>query len=192
MIRLDARQQWLILTTLALLMAVTRSHHFATLNFLPDASWAAFFAAGFYARSVLALPLLLTVAALADAVAIGVVGVSGFCVSWSYPLLIPAYAALWWGGRWFSRRAALSWCSLALLGGAAAVAAFVAELIASGSFYVLSGVVADPSWLGFGQTLVRYFPLSFLNFSLYLGLIAGLHGVLAILRQPAPGKAPNA
>lgn len=186
MLHFEARQQWLVFGLLAVLMTVTRSHHFATLHFLPDATWAVFFAAGFYVRKVLALPVLLLLAALADALAIFAGGVSAFCVSWAYPFLIPAYAALWFGGQWMARRSKLTGSALIALCLAVALSALVAELVSSGSFYLLSGVVAEPSWAGFGETLRSYFPRSLANTALYLGLIAGLHGVIAVLRQASP------
>ena len=42
---LSTRNQLLIGLALAVLMAITRGHHFATVN-LPSASWAVFFLAG--------------------------------------------------------------------------------------------------------------------------------------------------
>lgn len=186
MLQLETRQQWLVFGLLATLMAVTRSHHFATLHFLPDATWAVFFAAGFYLRSMLALPILLLLAALADAVAILAGGVPAFCMSWAYPFLIPAYAALWLGGRWMVHRAVPKWRAILSFCLALGSSAFLAELVSSGSFYLLSGVVTEPSWAGFGEALWRYFPRSLANTALYLGLIAGLHGVAAVLRQSSP------
>ncbi|HNI65868.1 MAG TPA: hypothetical protein PLK97_09005, partial [Pseudomonadales bacterium] len=47
-LRYSAATQWLIGLTLALLMAATRSQHFASLETLPSASWAVFFLAGLY------------------------------------------------------------------------------------------------------------------------------------------------
>ena len=51
---------------LAVLMAATRSHHFATALHLPDASWAVFFLAGVYLWRVSMLPALMAEAALID------------------------------------------------------------------------------------------------------------------------------
>ncbi len=46
MIPVSPRSALAIGLSLALLMAATRSHHFATALHLPDASWAVFFLAG--------------------------------------------------------------------------------------------------------------------------------------------------
>ncbi len=46
MLILSKQTQIVIGLVLVLLMAVTRGHHFATLNHLPGASWAVFFLAG--------------------------------------------------------------------------------------------------------------------------------------------------
>src|SRR5690554_3136356 len=50
---------WPIVLGLAVLMAATRSHHFASVTHLPDASWAVFFLAGFYLRPLWVFPALL-------------------------------------------------------------------------------------------------------------------------------------
>ena len=52
---LSTRTQVLIGIALALLLAITRGNHFATLN-LPSASWAVFFLAGVLLRRVGYLP----------------------------------------------------------------------------------------------------------------------------------------
>ena len=49
---------WPIALGLAALMAATRSHHFASVTHLPDASWAVFFLAGFISAA-LGFPALL-------------------------------------------------------------------------------------------------------------------------------------
>ncbi len=174
MFTLDRRQQWALVAVLALLMAATRSHHFATLKVLPDASWAVFFLAGFLITRWGVLVVLLVVAGLADAVAIGLGGVSDFCLSFAYPFLIPAYTALGLGGRWLGRVALPDGRLLPRMGLAIFASAFVCELIASGSFHFLSGVIAEPTLAGFGTALWRYFPRSLANFVLYLGFAAPL------------------
>ncbi|MGH8472507.1 MAG: hypothetical protein ACREVJ_08675, partial [Gammaproteobacteria bacterium] len=62
MITIAPRSALAIGLTLALLMAATRSHHFAATLHLPDASWAVFFLAGFYLRPLWVFPALLALA----------------------------------------------------------------------------------------------------------------------------------
>ena len=80
------RAQIVIGIALATLMAVTRGHHFGTLEHLPSASWAVFFLAGLYLSSRWVFPALLAEAALLDVAAVTWGGVDNFCVS-------PAYAS---------------------------------------------------------------------------------------------------
>src|SRR3954463_16098959 len=89
-----------IFLILALVMTATRVNHFAA---LPDASWAVFFAAGFYLRGHMrwAFPLLLALAVLIDFFVITGQGIdfwSHYCVSIAYWFLAPAYLAMWLGG----------------------------------------------------------------------------------------------
>lgn len=169
MTTLTPRQQTVIGLLLAAFMAATRSHHFAGLHHLPDASWAVFFLAGCLLRPAWAFAALSLLAAASDYVAITWGGVSSFCVSPAYVMLLPAYGALWLAGRWYAgrhrpRAAALAPFGFAALGGAAAC-----ELISSGSFYFYSGRFAEPTLAGFLPRLAKYFPHALEGLALYLG-----------------------
>ncbi len=181
MTTLTLRQQTLIGLLLAAFMAATRSHHFAGLHHLPDASWAVFFLAGLYLRAAWAFAALSLLAVASDYVAITWGGVSSFCVSPAYVMLLPAYGALWLAGRWYAghhseRIATLAPLALAALGGAA-----VCELISSGSFYFFSGRFADPTLAEFLPRLAKYFPHSLSTLAMYLGAAALAHAALAVL-----------
>lgn len=167
-----SRQQAVIGLALALLLALTRSHHWATLHALPDASWAVFFLVGIYLRPSWAVPVLMLEAALVDYLVITVGGVSDFCVSPAYGFLIPAYAALFLAGRVYARHHRLSWSALPWLLGCALGGAGLAELFSSGGFYFFSGRFADPVLAEFIPRLVRYFPATLSSLALYLGLAA--------------------
>ena len=104
MIPVRPRSALAIGLTLALLMAATRSHHFAATLHLPDASWAVFFLAGFYLRPLWMFPALIALAGVSDYVAIAGFGVNDFCASPAYGFLLPAYGALWLAGRWYAGR----------------------------------------------------------------------------------------
>lgn len=185
MLSLTSRQQLTIGAVLVLLMVLTRSHHWATLHALPDASWAVFFLAGVYLRSFWMAPVLMLGAALVDYVAITWGGVSGFCVSPAYWLLVPAYGALFLAGRVYARHHRLSWSALPWLLGCALAGAVLAELFSSGGFYFFSGRFAETGLAEFIPRLVKYFPLMLSTMITYLGLAAVIHVAVASLRGEA-------
>lgn len=154
---------------LALLMAATRSHHFASLESLPSASWAVFFLAGVYLSPLLALVGLLAEAALLDYVAITWGGVSSFCVTPVYFFLLPAYSSLWLAGRWYGQRHMQMPKMMPLLG-SLLLAGVVCELLSGGSFYFLGGRFAETSLMQFGQRLVTYLPPELFDLFFYVAI----------------------
>lgn len=179
MLNLTNRQQAAIGLMLTLLMLLTRSHHWASIHSLPDASWAIFFLLGVYVRPLWMVPALIAASVVIDYVAITWGGVSDFCVSPAYWMLIPAYFALFAGGRFYARGHSLSLPGLARLAGVALVAVALAELLTSGGFYVFSGRFAEPTLAGFGPRFATYFPRMLGTFALYLGVAAAAHVALA-------------
>ena len=171
----DSRSQILIGLALAGLMAATRGQAFAPLGqHLPDASLAAFFLAGFYLRPAWVFAALLALATLIDLTAIGWGGVSAYCLSPAYWLLIPAYATLWGAGRWYRsiHRPALS--TLPRLGALLIGAGVLSEAFASGGFYLLSGRF-EPTPIGFGYSLVSYLPGTLVALLVYVSAAAAIH-----------------
>ena len=108
MLNLTSRQQIAIGLALTVLMLLTRSHHWASIHSLPDASWAIFFQLGVYVRPLWVVPALIAASVGIDYAAITWGGVSDFCVSPAYWMLIPAYLVLFAGGRFYVRRHSLS------------------------------------------------------------------------------------
>jgi hypothetical protein len=192
-----------IFLILALVMTATRVNHFAA---LPDASWAVFFAAGFYLRGHMrsAFPLLMALAVLIDFFVITGQGIdfwSHYCVSIAYWFLVPAYLALWLGGSVLRRMyRGLGARELALLGASAIVAMTVSYAISNGSYYWLSD-----TWLAAGQ--VRSFGgwienlgdwyVPYLRTTLmYVGIGAVLHVAVTLAARsvasaPAHGTLPR-
>jgi len=166
---------WPIALGLAVLMAATRSHHFASVTHLPDASWAVFFLAGFYLRPVWAFPALLALAGVSDYVAIAWLGVSDFCVSPAYGFLLPAYAALWAAGRWYARHYRFRFSTLPSLALALAAGAAVCELLSGGGFYFFSGRFEETSFAEFGARLANYFPHALEGIALYIAAAMLIH-----------------
>lgn len=137
-----------LFTALAALMVATRFHHFGDALHLPDASMAVFFLGGLWLRRHLGFFAFLVLAVAIDWIAIQAQGKSFFehyCVTPSYAFLPLAYAALWYGGRWYAER--LQATPRALLGalGVGLIAASVSFLISNGAFYWLGGRYEDPN-----------------------------------------------
>ena len=172
----DTRSRLLIWLALAALMAATRGQQFAPLGqHLPDASLAVFFLAGFYLGSLRSFLALFAFATLIDLTAIGWGGVSGYCLTPAYWLLVPAYGSVWAAGRWYAGRHQVAPSTLPVLAGALLVGGLAAEAFASGGFYLLSGRFAEVSLVGLGHSLVDYLPGTLLALFAYVGLGALVH-----------------
>jgi hypothetical protein len=182
----NPRQQITIGLILAALMAVTRGQHSALATHLPDASLAVFFLAGVYLRPAWAFPALFALGALIDTVAVAWGGVSGFCITPAYALLVPAYGALWVAGRWYAGQHRQAWSTLIPLVAAVLVGATLSEVFSTGGFYLFSGAFSNPSLEGLGMGIVKYLPTTLANLALYLGLAALVHLGLSLLQ---PGRA---
>ncbi len=165
---------------LAVLMAATRSHHFATALHLPDASWAVFFLAGVYLRWVSMLPAFMAEAALIDYATATWGGVGSFCITPAYAFLVPAYGALWLVGRRYAAHHSFRLSTLGLLAVSVIVGAAVSELFSSGGFYFFSGRF-EPTLTEFGPRLARYLPMSLASMVFYVGLAAVVHAALGAL-----------
>ena len=185
MIALTTRSQWLIGSLLVLFLTVTRGHHFASLSHLPDASWSVFFLAGVYLRSWRVLPLLITLAGALDYMAITYGGVSDFCVSTAYILLLPAYTCLWLAGRWYAERYQFKWNTLLILTATVLVGAFLCEVLSSGGFYFFSGRFEETIPAEFGVRLVKYFPFNLQSMVFYVGMAAIVHWVFTLVMDSA-------
>lgn len=175
MFRLTFRAQIVVGIALAVLIAVTRGHHFETLNHLPTASWAAFFLAGLYLRPFWALPALLAEVAALDMAAVTWGGVSNFCVSPAYGFLLPAYGALWCAGRWYAGHHLDTMFTLFPLLASVLIGTTVCELVSSGSFYFLSGRFEHTSMTEFAGRFMGYFPRSLSSLLFYVGVAGVIH-----------------
>ena len=186
MLPISARNQVLVGLLLALVMAATRVQYASALGHLPDASWALFFLAGVYLRPTWAFGALMGEAVLLDFAAVTWGGVSSFCITPAYALLLPAHGVLWFAGRWYAGRHHPTWFGLLHLAASAFVATALAEIIASGGFYLFSGRFADVSLAGLAARLVEYFPTSLAATALYVGLAALTHALfVAASHRPA-------
>jgi len=168
----------MIFTTLFLMMAATRSHHFSSALHLPDASLAVFFLAGFFIQRILALPILLLTAGAIDYLSITLGNTSGWCISSAYWFLIPTYALLWFGGRWYASKHALRLKSIITLNATLFVSTTVAFVISNGSFYTISGRYTDPNWTEYLESFAMYYPSYLSSAFIYVGAITVIYIIL--------------
>lgn len=182
MLSISKCHQILIGIAFLALMGATRGQHIATLTALPDASWTLFLIAGALLASPWWLAALLGGALLTDMV-VWNTGTSGdFCITVAYGFLLPAYASLWFGGRWLrkhlhGRVSDLGAYLVAVVGSAA-----VCEVFSSGGFYFFSGRFADATLAGFAGRFVEYFPDSLISMGFYAAVAAVIYAIIAILR----------
>lgn len=168
-----ASKVWYALVPLLLVMLATRSSHFATAWSLPDASRAVFFLGGFYlARKYFGV--LIGTAIAMDFISMALGG-SRACLSPGYPLIVPAFAVLWFGGEmlrkvqsrdvlFFAKAAAYWW-----------VAATIAYAMTGAGYYFLSGKFADPSLSGWFERLQTWYAMFVAQPMLYLVVAAVVH-----------------
>jgi len=181
-------QHSVILLALGLLMISTRSHYF---SWLPDASWAVFFIAGFYLghwRNGV-FPLLIGLALLIDWWVISAQGIhfwQHYCISIGYGLLLPAYFVMWAGGQWLQQHNdGRFWqkCSLFLL--SLSLSTALCHLLAQSGFYWFSQSVSHPTFSGwinnYGNWLLPYLAITLL----YTSIAVLLHIVVKTVKRPA-------
>jgi hypothetical protein len=180
------KQLFAIALVLSMAMAATRFHHFGSAVSPPDASLAVFFLAGFYLRPIFFFPVFLAEAGLLDVAAISG-GVSGWCVTPAYAFLIPTYASLWLGGRWYARRHHETWKTMVPLAFALFVGTSVAFLISNGSFYLLSGYFGKMSLNEYAARVAKYYPPYVAIAFFYVTLSAALHALVVAIGAFKPG-----
>lgn len=185
---LSHRQQLTVGLLLALLMLLTRGQHLSAVGFAPDASWAVFLLAAVYLRPAWALPFYMLLAFLMDVTAVTWGGVSGFCMSPAYLMLVPTHIALWGAGRWYRHAHRDTISTLFTLGGAVLASSILAELLSSGGFYLVSGRFADLSLAELGSRLTTYYPSSLEALVLYVGMAAIIHGAVLFTTGARSGR----
>lgn len=169
---LTKNQLWAITGLLLITMIITRTH---MIHHIQDASWAVFFLLGFYIRKAIAFPLFWLVAFAVDLIVIESKGGQSYCFTISYPFLIPAYASLWFAGRWFAKNYSENLRGLLYFIAAAVVGITVCDMISSGGFYFFSGHFADVNVSEFATRLATYLPMFMKTTMLYLMIAAVIH-----------------
>ncbi len=194
----QTHRTWVLLG-LVLLMSATRFHHFGSVNFLPDASLAVFFLAGFYlikssapaakaAKRFLsgnaAVFAVLFVAAVAiDYVAVNFGSVSDWCITPAYLFLLPTYAVMYLAGGWCRRFKEQQFTGALQTAVVLVGSASLAFLVSNVSFYLFSGRFTDMSWLTFGNGVFQYY-LSYVGYALlYSAAVLGAHAAIVKIMQ---------
>lgn len=176
---ISLKNQLLIGAGLLLLMTLTRSN---ILTHLADASWAIFFLVGFYLRdkslSRLAFPLYFLAAFVIDLVVIDAQGGVHYCFTPSYPFLIPAYAAMWFAGRWLANHYQENVRGFANLVGSAAIGVTACFLISNVGFYFFAGKFEEMTILQYANSVVHYLPAYMKTTAIYLSSAALIHLVI--------------
>ncbi len=167
---LTLSQRLAAFTGLTLLMLATRFHHFGSVNFLPDASLAVFFLAGFYmTRSAIQdsssawfdrdgvyfIGLILLAGGI-DYLAINAGGVSDWCVSSAYVFLIPTYAVMYLAGRSSYLFKQMDVSDLLKISLVLSVAVLLAFVISNASFFWFSGRYADMNGLTYTMQVLPF------------------------------------
>lgn len=165
------RNQLLIGTALVVLMAITRGSHFATVN-LPSASWSVFFLAGVLLKPRWVFPALFIEASLLDFSAIQWAGMSDWCMSPAYWLLVPAYGSMWLGGRIYARLHQEKLSSVLVLAATVIASATVCYLFSGGGFLFFSGRYPDPTLSMLVERFSVYLPRYLVSVAWYVGVAA--------------------
>ena len=204
MLNLSQVQRMWVLFGLIVFMVATRFHHFGSVNFLPDASLAVFFLAGFYLLNkssseesavsrffsgrFTVFSLLILEAGLIDYIAIQYGGVSDWCVTPAYLFLIPTYAVMFYAGKWCTQSNLLTFPGAFKAAGILVGAILLAFLISNGSFYFFASQNEGLDWFTYGESVSGYF-LSYAGYTLlYSGMVLGIQAFFIKTFQPELGK----
>lgn len=177
-----------VFATLLLLMVVTRFGHAGSIGVLPDATWSVFFLAGFYlSRDWRWSPATLFVAAVGvDYLAIRYYGISNYCVTLAYWLIVPAYSLLWLGGVWLRRHYRRVPLDLLRLLASFVVSATLCFLVNHSAFYWLGDRIGKPSLAEWWSVFTEWYPYFLAVPGVYVALVALVHLALT-QRSPAAG-----
>lgn len=138
-----------------LAILLTRSSHFGTSVALPDATLAVLFLGGLLRFNLRWLVGTIALAFAIDFYAVGIAGVSDYCMSLGYWGLIPTYAMVWAIGRFTSKRERPY--TLTILAPAALTSAALAFVVSNAFWYAFSDKVSTLSIYQFSQAVAQYF-----------------------------------
>lgn len=157
-----------VAAVLLIALIATRGSHAGTAFALPDATLAVMLLGGIFLRRAAWFATMITACVAVDAFAVGIAGVSSYCLSPAYWALLPTYAVMWLGGRWLAKRGnpfeTLPYATVTI------AATTLAFLISTDSFYLFSGRFPQASLWEVAQHGWEYFPAYLGYTTMYLGL----------------------
>ena len=169
----------LISLMLIALILLTRTNHFGSSVFLPDATLAALFFGGLMMKNIRWFALAMVAAVGMDFYALGFAGVSDYCMSLGYWGLIPTYAVVWGAGRWLAKQQKPF--ALSNYIATAWVATSVAFLMSNAFWYLFSDKVNTLSVVEFSQRVAKYYTPYLSHTVVYLGLAWLAYGAIKSL-----------
>lgn len=177
--------RWVMVALLAL-SVLTRANHFGDHVYLPDATLAVMLLIGLLQDKIRWFFVAVAVAFSMDFYALGVKGISDYCMSVGYWGLIPTYAVVWGAGRWLGKQAQPA----TGLGALVALSAFSIAFVLSNAFwYSFSDKVSSLSVWQFAQSVVQYYTPYVGYACMYLVMAWTLNKVFAsvsVLKHTAP------
>ena len=130
--------------------------------------------------SAAAFSALILEAGLVDYYATSIQGISGWCITPAYWLLIPTYGRLWLVGRWFALRHTLEGrflVGLALTAWAASSFAFFSNT----TCYMFSGYFSAMGAIEFAPRVAHYYGLNISVAMLYIACAVGIQMLADII-----------
>lgn len=160
---------WAVLILISL-MLITRGHNnpLNTLVHLPDFTLPALFIAGVYLRNILIPIFMIALAMGIDWYVITYNGVSDFCVTDAYMMLVPAYMAMFIGGNALNSLTVNSTGSFIKIFSVVMITGFISWFVSSASFYWMAPYFIDPNWAGFVPRVEKYAPGAMLNLAKWM------------------------
>ncbi len=172
---------------IAFFMLLTRGSHVLTQVSLPDASLVLFLLGGLFLKRAGWFVAFFVLATVIDFGAAAFDPAQGFCLTNGYWGLIPAYGAMWLGGRWLAKQndafSALTYAFTALI---TTLSAFV---ISTQTYYLFSGRFPDAGVVESMKHGWEYL-LGYLGFTvMYFGIVWAAAQALRRLNIKKPARA---
>jgi len=171
---------------LLVLTLITRGSHVGSGAMLPDATLAAMLLGGMLLGRGLWFAIFMSVCVAIDAYAVGIAGVSSYCLTPAYCALVPTYGVMWLGGTWLGKQAnAFDPAPFAIV---SLLTTSIAFVISTHSFYLFSGRFPEASVWEVLQHGWEYFP-QYLGYTMmYLGAAWAIKQALGVLGVTSKSK----
>ncbi len=185
--RLSLNQKLAAAAVIAFFMLLTRGSHVLSAVSLPDASLVLFLLGGLLLGRAAWFVLFFILASVIDFGVAALDPWQGFCLTDGYWGLIPAYGAMWLGGRWLAKRrdafAPLAYAVVAL------TTTLIAFVISTQTYYLYSGRFPNNGVLETMQYGWDYLPAYLGYTALYFVLVWVAVRVMRQLNLVSPAQA---